>query len=89
MDVALYRGRGAEIVLVHASMRPPRRAEQCHGPLRFLDTTHVDANILAESWPEFTDHIQRHAFVVLDENDALRLLGREPVRPLRTSTHPG
>ena len=78
MDVALYRGRGAEIVLVHASMRPPRSAQENHGPLRYLDTVRIDGSDLADAWPAFAEQIEYHAFAVLDERDALRLLRHRP-----------
>lgn len=88
MDVALYRGRGAEIVMVHATMRPPRRAEHRHGPLRYLDTVNVDGSTLDATCPGFSEQFQRNAYVVVDENDGLRLL-RGDVTPSPTSTLPG
>ena len=78
MQVALYRGRGAEIVLVHASMRPPRQAQQSHGPLRYLDTVSIDGSDLADAWPAFAEQIEYHAFAVLDEREGLRLLRHRP-----------
>lgn len=74
MDVALYRGRGAELVLVHASVRPPISAEQHHGPLRYLETVEVDGHILADAWPAFADQMGTRFYAVLDESDGLRLL---------------
>lgn len=88
MDVAMYRGRGAEIVLVHAAMRPPRRAEQCHGPLRYLDTVHVDGNTLAQACPGFSGEFERNAYAVVDESDGLRLL-RGGITPSPPSILPG
>lgn len=88
MELALYRGRGAEIVLVHASMRPPRCAEQRHGPLRYLDTVNLDGTVFPETWPRLAEQLERQAFAVVDEADGLPLLGRA-VTPSPSSIHPG
>ena len=74
MDVALYRGRGSEIVLVHASMRPPRIAQHRHGPLRYLETVRVDGRVLGASWPSFADQLDRQSDAVFDDGDGLGLL---------------
>ena len=88
MDVALYRGRGADIVLVHASMQPPRAAEQRHGPLRYLDTVRVDGTVLADAWDVFAEQMETRFFALLDERDGLRLLRHrigEPASPTGAS----
>ena len=75
MDIALYRGRGAHFVLVHACMKPPRLAEKTHGPLRFIGVVSADGRILPD-WGTFADAIERQAFALVDEVEAFRLLGR-------------
>ncbi|HET8819661.1 MAG TPA: hypothetical protein VFM73_08985 [Xanthomonadaceae bacterium] len=81
MDVALYRGRGTEIVLVHSSMNPPTSAERIHGPLRYLDTVQVDGTILADVWSAFADQMETRFFAVLEERDGLRLLKHRQAGP--------
>ena len=73
MDGALYRGNGPEIILVHASMRPPRVAHERHGPLRYLETIRVDGRILGASWATFADQIERQAYAVFEDGDGLGL----------------
>ena len=91
MEVALYRGRGSDIILVHACMRPPGIAQHRHGPLRYLDTVDVDGQVLGAHWAAFADQIEAQSFAVLEERDGLRLLrqppGASPVATTPPSPH--
>ena len=76
MDVAIYRARGASLVLVHATLRPPLLAEASHGPLHHVANVQVDGASLGDAWARFADEISQRSFAVIDGADADRLLRR-------------
>lgn len=80
MDIAVYRCKSGQLLLVPHCCLPSLTAEKDHGPLTTCGTTHLVDHYAAEvepprPWRIVMQSLQRDTFAVISAEDGVALLG--------------